>query len=148
MRIIATMAAAMLLFTPLAGASAAGVTAESIEEMLSGEYNARAVNSNRVEVQVSGHVILVAIAGLDGDISFLTWLSDVNSGDVGYQFINKFNNEVKFGRAYLDSAGDVILQMDRNASGGVSAKNIESDFEVFLMLITKFLSDLESQAVA
>ena len=94
------------------------------------------------------------------------WLYDLESGrnlfkqapeddprglglsELGYQFLNKFNNEVKFGRAYIDRDGDVAIQMDRNSAGGVSAENIESDFDVFLLLIAKFLSDLESQTVA
>ncbi len=149
MRIIATVAAAMLLFTPLAGASAASVSKETVSEILTGQgYNVRDYDANKVTVEISDYLILVAVDGADGDISFVTWLPGVRAGDVGYQFLNKFNNEVKFGRAYVDKDGDVTIQMDRNSSGGVSAKNIESDFDVFLLLINKFLTDLESQAVA
>ena len=59
--------------------------------------------------------------------------------------MSDFNSEVKFGRAYIDSDGDVALQMDRNSAGGVTMENISSDFDVFLLLISKFLSDYESQ---
>ncbi len=149
MRILSTLAAAMLIFTPLAGASAAGVSKETVSEILTDQgYNVRDYDANKVTVEISDYLILVAVDGADGDISFVTWLPGVSAGDVGYQFLNKFNNEVKFGRAYVDKDGDVTIQMDRNSSGGVSAKNIESDFDVFLLLISKFLSDLESQAVA
>ena len=72
----------------------------------------------------------------------------IQANEVGYQFLNKFNNEVKFGRAYIDRDGDVAIQMDRNSAGGVSSENIESDFDVFLLLIQKFLTDLESQAIS
>ena len=149
MRILGTLAAFMLIFTPLAGASAAGVSKETVTEILTEQgYNVRDYDANKVTVEISDYLILVAVDGVDGDISFVTWLPGVRAGDVGYQFLNKFNNEVKFGRAYVDKDGDVTIQMDRNSSGGVSAKNIESDFDVFLLLISKFLSDLESQAVA
>ena len=66
-------------------------------------------------------------------------------GPGGHAFLSKFNSEVKFGRAYVDRDGDVTLQMDRNSSGGVNIKNIESDFDVFLLLISKFLSDYNAQ---
>lgn len=149
MRILSTVAAAMLLFTPLAGASAAGVSKETVSEILTEQgYNVRDFQGYGVAVDVADYSVIIAVDGPDGDISFLTYLFDVSSSDVGYQFFNKFNNEVKFGRAYVDRDGDVVIQMDRNSSGGVSAKNIESDFDVFLLLIDKFLSDLESQAVA
>ncbi|MCA8895430.1 MAG: YbjN domain-containing protein, partial [Amphiplicatus sp.] len=68
--------------------------------------------------------------------------------DVGHEFLSKFNSEVKFGRAYVDRDGDIAIQMDRNSAGGVSIQNIESDFDVFLLLISRFLSDLEARASA
>jgi len=149
MRMIAAIAAATLAVAPLTGASAGDVSKNTISEILTGQgYNVRDYDANKITVEVSDYLILVAVDGADGDISFLTWIPGIQAGDVGYQFLNKFNNEVKFGRAYVDRDGDVAIQMDRNASGGVSAKNIESDFDVFLVLISKFLSDLESQAVA
>ena len=52
------------------------------------------------------------------------------------------------GRVYIDQDGDVTLQMDRNGAGGASLANIESDFDVFLMLISSFMDHLESQIVA
>ncbi|MEM9616624.1 MAG: YbjN domain-containing protein [Pseudomonadota bacterium] len=149
MRIIAAITAVTLLFAPLATASAADVSKDSISEILTSQgYNVRDYDATKIMVDVAEYRIVVAIDGADRDISFITWIPGVQASDVGYQFLNKFNNEVKFGRAYIDRDGDVAIQMDRNSSGGVSAKNIESDFDVFLLLINKFLSDLESQAVA
>ena len=101
-----------------------------------------------VAVVVGDYVVLVGIDGADGDISYITFLSGVAANELGYQFLNKFNNDVKFGRAYIDQDGDIAIQMDRNAAGGITAENIESDFDVFLLLISKFLSDLESQTIA
>ena len=46
---------------------------------------------------------------------------------------------------YVDRDGDIALQMDRNSNGGVTLGNVESDFEVFLLLISKFLSDYQAQ---
>lgn len=148
MKFIAAIAAATLIAAPLAPAAAAGVTIDTIAEILEDQgYNVHDRDATKMVVNVQGYRVLVAIDGADRDISFITW-PGVQSTDVGYQFLNKFNNEVKFGRAYIDRDGDVAIQMDRNSAGGVSAENIESDFDVFLLLINKFLSDLESQAVA
>jgi hypothetical protein len=99
-------------------------------------------------VVVGEHVVLVGVDGADGDISYITYLPDVSLSDVGHEFLSKFNSEVKFGRAYVDRDGDIAIQMDRNAAGGVSIQNIESDFDVFLLLISKFLSDIEARATA
>jgi len=96
-------------------------------------------------VEVGEVNILVGVFGSDNDISYFTYLSDVSLNEVSHEFLSKFNSEVKFGRAYIDRDGDVTIQMDRNSSGGVSLKNIESDFDVFLLLVSKFLSDIESQ---
>ena len=147
--ILTVLAAAMLVVSPLATASAAGVSKKELSEILSGQgYAVRDFDKNMIAVVVGDYVVLVGIDGADSDISYITFLSGVSANALGYEFLNRFNNEVKFGRAYVDRDGDVAIQMDRNAAGGVSAENIESDFDVFLLLISKFLSDLESQTIA
>lgn len=141
--------AALLFVAPLSAAHAGGLNKTELSEILSDKgYNVQDHGGNRVRVNVGGHNIIVAIDGADGDITYITWLPGVTGDDLGYKFLNSFNNAVKFGRAYVDSDGDVTIQMDRNSAGGVSVENVESDFDVFLLLIAKFLSDLESQTIA
>ena len=149
MRIFATFAAAVVLVcAPLAQAEAATVSKAEITRILSSQgYNVQEFDANSVVVNVSGQNILVAIDGADGDVSYFAW-PGVSGSEVSHKLLNKFNNDVKFGRVYVDRDGDVTIQMDRNSAGGVSAENIESDFDVFLLLISKFLSDLESQSIA
>jgi len=142
-------AVVMLVAAPLSSAMAGSVSKAEITKILTDQgYAVRDFDSNKVAVPVGDHIVLVAVHGPDGDISYFTFLNGVSGGSLGYEFLNRFNNEVKFGRAYVDRDGDVVLQMDRNSAGGVSAENIESDFDVFLLLISKFLSDLESQTIA
>ncbi len=142
-------AALALTVSLLAPANAADISKSELTSILAGQgYNVRDYDANKVLVNVSGYNIIVALDGADGDVTYITWLQGVSGNDLGYKFLNEFNNEVKFGRAYIDRDGDVTIQMDRNAAGGVSAENIESDFDVFLMLVSKFLSDLEAQAIA
>lgn len=147
MRVVMTIAAVLMLaFAP---AHAAGVSKSEVAKILSDAgHNVRDYDSDKLRVDVGGYAIIIWIAGADADISYITWLRGIRGEDISLELLNKFNNDVKFGRVYVDRDGDVALQMDRNSSGGVSSANIESDFEVFLLLISKFLSDLESQRIA
>ncbi|MFZ5616488.1 MAG: YbjN domain-containing protein [Pseudomonadota bacterium] len=146
-KVLAGAAAGVLLaIAPLSGASAAGVTKSQIAESLSAKgYSVQDFKPNMLAVVVGEHVVLVGVDGADADVSYITYLNDVTLGEGGHKFLSKFNSEVKFGRAYIDRDGDVALQMDRNSNGGVTVRNIESDFEVFLLLISKFLSDYQAQ---
>lgn len=148
MKLAYCAAAAFLVLAPASGALASGVSKSQVAKILTEQgYNVQEYDQSKIYVDVAQYRIVVAVDGADGDVSFLVW-PGIQANDVGYKFLNKFNNEVKFGRAYIDRDGDVAIQMDRNSAGGVSAENIESDFDVFLLLIQKFLSDLESQAIA
>ncbi len=140
------VAAAALVFAPISGALAAGVSKAQIAESLSAKgYSVQDFKPNMLAVVVGEHVVLVGVDGSDADVSYISYLNDVSLGEGGHKFLSKFNSEVKFGRAYVDRDGDVALQMDRNSNGGVTVQNIESDFEVFLLLISKFLSDFQAQ---
>ncbi len=141
-------AACFLLIAPLTSAQAAGVSKEEVINILSAKgYNAQIYSGDRVRVDVAEYTIIIWIDGADSDISYATWLPGVSGDEIGLKVLNEFNTETKFGRAYVDADGDVLLQMDRNSAGGVSPENVESDFDVFLSLIYKFLSDLESQRI-
>ncbi len=138
--------AAFVMVAPLSGALAAGVSKTQIASSLESKgYSVQDFKPNMLAVVVGEHVVLVGVDGSDADVSYITYLNDVRLGEGGHKFLSKFNSEVKFGRAYLDRDGDVALQMDRNSNGGVTMQNVESDFEVFLLLISKFLSDYEAQ---
>ena len=138
--------AAFLTLAPFALVKAAGIGKQAIADALRAEgYSVQDVQPKMIAVTVGEHVVFVGLDGVDADVSYITYLSDVKFGLGGHSFMSDFNSEVKFGRAYIDSDGDVALQMDRNSAGGVTMENISSDFDVFLLLISKFLSDYESQ---
>lgn len=142
-------AVAFLALAPLSGAEArAGITKGEIAAALSSEgYSVRDFNASGLAVAVGGYTILVFIDGPDADVSYRTY-PNVSIDRLGHQFLTRFNAQVKFGRAFVDPDGDVALQMDRNSSGGVTIANIKSDFDVFLLLVSKFLSDVENLASA
>jgi len=148
MKNVVLFAAALLMAAaPVAGASAAGVSKAQIASAIGAKgYDVNELNPKMLSVTVGEHKVVIAVDGSDADVSYMTFLDDVRLGEGGHKFLSKFNSEVKFGRAYIDRDGDVVIQMDRNSSGGVTLGNIESDFEVFLLLISKFLSDYRAQA--
>ncbi len=147
--ILAIAAAFVVVFAPASAAFAAKVSKSEIESKLSTQgYSVQDVGPNTLFVRVADYDIRIDIQGPDGDISYRTWLFEVDGKGVSYKVLNQFNNDVKFGRVYIDEDGDVTLQMDRNGAGGSSIENIESDFDVFLMLISSFMDHLESQAIA
>ena len=140
------VAVSMLVVAPISSASASDISKASIAQSLSENgYSVQDFKPNMLAVVVGEHVVLIGIDGPDADVSYITYLNDVEISQGGEKFLSKFNSEVKFGRAYKDRDGDIALQMDRNSTGGVSIENIESDFDVFLLLISKFLSDFQSQ---
>ncbi len=125
-------------------ATAASISKQEITDILTEQgYAVRDFAQSMVAVVVGDHVVLIAVDGADGDVSYITYVNGVSVDMLGYEFLSRFNSEVKFGRAYVDRDGDIALQMDRNSAGGVSSENIESDFDVFLILISKFLEDVE-----
>jgi hypothetical protein len=144
------VAAALLIAAPMTGADArAGISKAEIAAALSSEgYAVRDFRANMLAVTVGGYTVIVGVDGADGDVTYLTWLTNVSIDQLGHDFLTRFNSEVKFGRAYVDRDGDIAIQMDRNSSGGVSIANIKSDFDVFLLLVSKFLSDVEKRASA
>lgn len=146
MKRVALLSFVVFLLCAPFSANAASVSKAQIAAALENSgYAVQDVQPKMLAVTVGEHVVFVGLDGADADVSYITYLSGVEFGLGGHSFMSKFNSEVKFGRAYIDRDGDVTLQMDRNSSGGVSIQNIESDFDVFLLLISKFLSDYQSQ---
>lgn len=140
------LGAVVLLCFTVMPASAGVVDKQKIVQLLSESgYSVEDVQANMIAVYVGEHVVLIGLDGADADVSYITYLPGVQIGRGGHTFLSRFNSEVKFGRAYVDRDGDVALQMDRNSSGGVTIENIESDFDVFLLLISKFLSDFQAE---
>jgi hypothetical protein len=149
MRIVLGVVAAAFLATAPMGALAAGVSKSEIAQALSNEgYSVQNFQADKLAVQVGNYTIVVVVDGPDADVSYFTWFPSLSIRQIGHEFLTKFNSEVKFGRAYVDSDGDIAIQMDRNSAGGVSIENIKSDFDVFVLLASKFLSDVENRISA
>ncbi len=91
-------------------------------------------------IEIGGNKVYISVAGFDGDITYVHWhptLGDHIQPDA----INVFNRDIKFGRIYRDADGDIVLQMDRNVTGGATEANVASDLEVMEMLLDKLNTD-------
>ncbi|MEM8986994.1 MAG: YbjN domain-containing protein [Pseudomonadota bacterium] len=125
------------------------VSADDITTVLESEgYAVQQIGPSMVGVVVGSQVILVGVDSSEGDVTYVTYLPDLSLRELGYEFLNQFNTQIKFGRAYVDGDGDIAIQMDRNATGGISTDNVLSDFDVFLMLVSKFLQDVATGTIA
>lgn len=56
--------------------------------------------------------------------------------------LNAWNRDVRFGKAYIDSEGDLIVEMDMNLWGGVTHKNIDDTFDWWRLVLRRALEDL------
>jgi Putative bacterial sensory transduction regulator len=140
---------ALMMGLVMAGGSAmAEISSDKIGQIMKERnYAVAEISDTMVAVDAGDFAVIIAVNGSNGDISYLTYLKGVSSDMVGYEFLNRFNNGVKFGRAYIDGDGDIAIQMDRNSDGGVTLENIESDFDVFVLLVNKFMRDLTTRSV-
>lgn len=146
---LGVVAAALLSAAPMGGALAGGITKAEIARALASEgYSVQDLQPDKIAVRVGDYTIVVVVDGPDADVSYFTWFPSLSIRQIGHEFLTKWNSEVKFGRAYVDGDGDIAIQMDRNSAGGVSIENIKSDFDVFVLLASKFLSDVEKRATA
>lgn len=147
--LLGLIAAASLAVAPVAVEAKSPISKAQISDVLTAEgYSVRDSGANRLSVAAGDQLVYIVIDGADGDISYIAWMSGLTIQQVGHPFLSKFNGEVKFGRAYVDRDGDITIQMDRNSSGGVSLQNVVSDFDVFVQLVSRFMSELQRQASA
>jgi len=131
---ILTPISAMAQITNLNDAKTA-FAERNIDATLDGERNTLNIN-------ISNLLIKVFLAQPDNDLSFLVEYANVTPRQVPLEYLNRYNREVKFGRAYFGNNGKLFVQMDRNGKGGLSKTDLLSDLDTFLLLLGKLKRDL------
>lgn len=63
-----------------------------------------------------------------------TWAADVSSVDR----VNEWNRENRFGRAYVDEDGEIVLEMDVNLFAGVTFDNFDDTVDWWRFAMTSF----------
>ncbi|MEL6364557.1 MAG: YbjN domain-containing protein [Pseudomonadota bacterium] len=146
---IRTLIATVALLIAAPGAAWAEMSAVRIGEILEDSgYAVSEFGSGMVAVTVGDQIVLVGTEGPDADISYIAYIAGLTDENVSLEFLNEFNNSIKFGRVYFDDDGDVVVQYDRNSAGGVTEENVLDDFELFLDLVSVFLSEVADRDIA
>lgn len=115
---------------------------ESISKMLdSSGYSVTQASDKTIKITRGSRTISATINGPDGDISYVAY-PPFTRATTTLEQLNTFNRDVKFGRAYFDKDGDVVIQMDRNGAGGSSLDGVKSDVDVAYLLYARLSSDL------
>ncbi|AKR56054.1 hypothetical protein GCM10011321_07160 [Youhaiella tibetensis] len=52
--------------------------------------------------------------------------------------INAWNRDKRFGKAYLDSDGDAVVEMDLNLEHGISTDNLDADISVWSLVVGQY----------
>ena len=52
--------------------------------------------------------------------------------------INSWNRDKRFGKAYIDTDGDAVVEMDLNLEHGVSSDNLKADIDVWKLVLGEY----------
>ena len=52
--------------------------------------------------------------------------------------INAWNRDKRFGKAYLDSDLDAVIEYDVNLEHGISRENLDSTFQVWSLILKQY----------
>ncbi len=69
------------------------------------------------------------------DIHFVAYWTET---DVTLSDVNRWNQDYRFGRAYIDTDGDPVLTYFVNLNGGVSFENLDDTFDWWRVMLTSF----------
>lgn len=64
-----------------------------------------------------------------------------NPGNVTVDDMNAWNQDKRFGKAYLDFNNDPVIEWDVNLFGGVSARNLDDTFDWWKIVLENFAAD-------
>jgi hypothetical protein len=65
-----------------------------------------------------------------------------NPGNVTLEQMNSWNQDKRFGKAYLDFDNDPVIEWDINLFGGVSARNLDDTFDWWKIVLENFAADM------
>jgi hypothetical protein len=102
------------------------------------------VGDPMIEGRIGGQAYTVFFYGCEGganctSIQFTTYFAGVRpSADV----VSTWNDENRFGTLYLDSDGDLAMDLDVNLFGGVTRRNLDDTFDWWRVVLDKVRADL------
>jgi Putative bacterial sensory transduction regulator len=146
------MVAAALLFA--GGTTAAfaqdrfeAVTTADVLELAKGYGSASLSNlsdgSPQIAGRLSGRKYAINFYGCTSnkDCTSMQFTWGIDLKNVSLDKVNAWNRSKRFVRAYIDSDGDLALDMDINLAYGVTRKNLDDSFETWQIAVTRFYNE-------
>lgn len=138
---------AFALGTALAAQAQTLVDGSQPEEILN---VARGYGSATMETQSNGDPKITGkIEGVTYQVYFMNCTDNKNCEDLNFyagfldnkqtlEAINAWNRDKRFGKAYLDSDLDAVIEFDVNLEHGVSQKNLDAAFALWSLVLGQY----------
>ena len=102
------------------------------------------VGDPMIEGRIDGQAYTVFFYGCEGgkdcsSIQFTTYFAGVRPSAAA---VSDWNDENRFGTMYLDSDGDLAVDMDVNLFGGVTRRNLDDTFDWWRVVLDEVRTDL------
>ncbi len=98
----------------------------------SAELEEASDGSPRIQARIDGIKYSVLFYGCDDDgkdCTTIQFWAFTSAPPNALMAVNNWNRDRRFGKAYIDSDGDVVIEMDVNLLGGVTPKNLDDTFD-------------------
>ncbi|MFD2237352.1 YbjN domain-containing protein [Aureimonas populi] len=83
---------------------------------------------------------------LDANCNTVSFAAGWEVSGLTVEQVNAWNRDKRFGRAYLDTEGEPVLEMDVNLKGSVSAENFEDTVDWWRVVMADFTSNVVKAA--
>jgi hypothetical protein len=141
------LGSALVLCTSLSGQAQTVIDGSQVDEILN---IARGYGSATLETQSNGDPkISGKIDGVTYQVYFMNCTDNKNCEDLNFyagfldnkqtlEAINAWNRDKRFGKAYLDSDLDAVIEYDINLEHGVSQKNLDAAFSLWSLVLGQY----------
>ena len=141
------LSGALFLATALSAQAQSMIDGSQVDEILN---IARGYGAASLETQSNGDPkISGKMEGVTYHVFFMNCTDNKNCEDLNFyagfldnkqtlEAINAWNRDKRFGKAYLDSDLDAVLEFDLNLEHGVSQKNLDSAFSLWSLMLDQY----------
>lgn len=138
---------AFVLGTALSAQAQAILDGSQVDEILN---IARGYGSATLEKQSNGDPkISGKVEGVTYQVFFMNCTDNANCEDLNFyagfldnkqtlEVINAWNRDKRFGKAYLDSDLDAVIEFDLNLEHGVTQENLDAAFNLWTLILDQY----------
>ena len=137
----------MLLGTAFGAQAQATLDGSQVDEILN---LARGYGSATLEAQSNGDPKIAGkVEGVTYQVFFMNCTNNTNCEDLNFyagfadnkptlEVINAWNRDKRFGKAYLDSDLDAVIEFDLNLVHGVTRENLDAAFSLWTLILDQY----------